>query len=58
MQYEKVKTFFSDIEKEKWNVAVGGKNEDKPGYFVSFTLTPREEQPPCLTLSLDHTHHH
>lgn len=39
MQYEKVKTFFSDIEKEKWNVAVGGKNEDKPGYFVSYSGT-------------------
>ncbi|KIV91585.1 hypothetical protein PV10_06105 [Exophiala mesophila] len=38
MQYEKVKTFFSDIEKEKWNVAVGGKNEDKPGYFITPTI--------------------
>ncbi|KAL2432529.1 Aldehyde dehydrogenase LUC3 [Exophiala dermatitidis] len=38
MQYEKVKTFFSDIEKEKWTVAVGGKNEDKPGYFITPTI--------------------
>jgi acyl-CoA reductase-like NAD-dependent aldehyde dehydrogenase len=38
MQYEKVKTFFSDIEKENWNVAVGGKNEDKPGYFITPTI--------------------
>ena len=38
MQYEKVKTFFSDIEKEKWNVAVGGKNDDKPGYFINPTI--------------------
>jgi len=38
MQFDKVKTFFSDIEKEKWNVAVGGKNEDKPGYFITPTI--------------------
>jgi acyl-CoA reductase-like NAD-dependent aldehyde dehydrogenase len=38
MQFEKVKTFFSDIEKEKWSVAVGGKNEDKPGYFITPTI--------------------
>merc|ERR1711939_190702 len=38
MQFEKVKTFFSDIEKEKGNVAVGGKNEDKPGYFITPTI--------------------
>ncbi|KIW96915.1 uncharacterized protein Z519_02306 [Cladophialophora bantiana CBS 173.52] len=38
MQYEKVKTFFNDIEKEKWTVAVGGKNEDKPGYFITPTI--------------------
>jgi acyl-CoA reductase-like NAD-dependent aldehyde dehydrogenase len=41
MQFEKVKTFFSDIEKEKWNVAVGGKNEDKPGYFITPTIIDR-----------------
>ncbi|EXJ80429.1 aldehyde dehydrogenase (NAD+) [Capronia coronata CBS 617.96] len=38
MQYEKVKTFFSDIEKENWAVAVGGKNEEKPGYFITPTI--------------------
>ncbi|KPI41522.1 putative aldehyde dehydrogenase [Cyphellophora attinorum] len=42
MQFEKVKTFFSDIEKEKWNVAVGGKNDDsKPGYFIAPTIIDR-----------------
>jgi acyl-CoA reductase-like NAD-dependent aldehyde dehydrogenase len=41
MQFEKVKTFFSDIEKEKWNVAVGGKNEEKPGYFITPTIIDR-----------------
>lgn len=38
MQYEKVKTFFSDIKKENWNVAVGGINEEKPGYFINPTI--------------------
>lgn len=39
MQFEKVKTFFNDIEKEKWNVAVGGKNDpNKPGYFITPTI--------------------
>jgi acyl-CoA reductase-like NAD-dependent aldehyde dehydrogenase len=41
MQYEKVKTFFSDIEKENWNVAVGGKNEGKTGYFITPTIIDR-----------------
>ena len=41
MQFDKVKTFFSDIEKEKWNVAVGGKNEEKPGYFITPTIIDR-----------------
>jgi acyl-CoA reductase-like NAD-dependent aldehyde dehydrogenase len=42
MQFEKVKTFFSDIEKEKWNVAVGGKNDaSKPGYFIAPTIIDR-----------------
>ena len=38
MQFEKVKGFFADIEKEKWSVAVGGTNEDKPGYFITPTI--------------------
>lgn len=42
MQYEKVKTFFADIEKEKWNVAVGGLSEgNKPGYFITPTIIDR-----------------
>lgn len=41
MQYERVKGFFADIEKEKWNVAVGGKNDDKPGYFINPTIIDR-----------------
>ncbi|TKA71390.1 hypothetical protein B0A55_04016 [Friedmanniomyces simplex] len=35
MQFEKVQTFFDDILKQKWNVAVGGKVEkDCKGYFI------------------------
>jgi len=41
MQYEKVKTFFTDIEKSGQKVAVGGVNEDKPGYFITPTLIDR-----------------
>lgn len=41
MQYEKVKGFFSEIEKEGQKVAVGGTNEDKPGYFITPTLIDR-----------------
>ncbi|KAG5300614.1 aldehyde dehydrogenase [Histoplasma ohiense] len=39
MQYEKVKEFFADIEKEKWTVAAGGNTEvRKPGYFIQPTI--------------------
>jgi len=41
MQYEKVKTFFADIEAAGQKVAVGGVNEDKPGYFITPTLIDR-----------------
>ena len=45
MQYEKVKGFFADVEKEGYNVAVGGKNPDGPGYFITPTIIdrPRED---------------
>ncbi|KAK2743782.1 hypothetical protein FQN57_004719 [Myotisia sp. PD_48] len=39
MQFERVKGFFADIEKEKWNVATGGAADVKPaGYFVEPTI--------------------
>lgn len=39
MQFERVKGFFTDIEKEKWNVAVGGKGDmGKTGYFIEPTI--------------------
>jgi acyl-CoA reductase-like NAD-dependent aldehyde dehydrogenase len=39
MQYEKVKDMFAEIEKQKWNVAVGGKNpEGSKGYFITPTI--------------------
>ncbi|KAH7084601.1 aldehyde dehydrogenase-like protein [Paraphoma chrysanthemicola] len=44
MQYERVKGFFSDIEKEKWKVAVGGTNPDGPGYFITPTIIDRPSE--------------
>ncbi len=42
MQYERVKEFFGDIEKEGQTVAVGGKNpDDSPGYFIQPTIIDR-----------------
>lgn len=39
MQFEKVKGFYADIEKEKWNVAVGGKQDlGRGGYFLEPTI--------------------
>jgi acyl-CoA reductase-like NAD-dependent aldehyde dehydrogenase len=38
MQYERVKTFFDDIEKQGWKVAVGGKIEPSSGYFITPTI--------------------
>jgi acyl-CoA reductase-like NAD-dependent aldehyde dehydrogenase len=45
MQYERVQGFFADIEKEKWNVAVGGKNTNTKGYFITPTIidNPKED---------------
>ena len=44
MQYERVKTFFEEIDKEKYNVAVGGKNPEGPGYFISPTIIDRPKE--------------
>ena len=42
MQYEKVKTFFSEIEKENWKVAVGGGiSEEQRGYFINPTIVDK-----------------
>jgi len=41
MQYERVKGFFNDINKEGWKVAVGGKNEESAGYFIQPTIIDR-----------------
>ena len=38
MQYEKVKTFFSDIDKNNWKVAVGGTNPTGDGYYITPTI--------------------
>lgn len=42
MQYERVKTFFDDIEKQGWKVAVGGKIEPATnGYYIAPTVIDR-----------------
>jgi acyl-CoA reductase-like NAD-dependent aldehyde dehydrogenase len=41
MQYERVKTFFTDIEKDQLTVAVGGEIPDRPGYFIPPTIIDR-----------------
>ncbi|KAH6988338.1 aldehyde dehydrogenase domain-containing protein [Ilyonectria destructans] len=43
IQYERVKTFFDDIEKQGWKVATGGKMDPKPsgGYFITPTVIER-----------------
>lgn len=38
MQYDRVKTFFDDIEKQGWKVAAGGKIEESSGYFITPTI--------------------
>ena len=37
-QYERVKGFISDIEKEKGKFATGGIVENKPGFFINPTI--------------------
>ncbi|KAF3891753.1 Aldedh domain-containing protein [Trichophyton interdigitale] len=42
MQFNKVKSLFADIEKEKWTVATGGRSDlGRPGYFVEPTIIDR-----------------
>lgn len=48
MQYERVKGFFKDVEDKKYNVAVGGKNPDGPGYFITPTIVDRPAEDSCL----------
>ncbi|KAH9880428.1 hypothetical protein IAQ61_000719 [Plenodomus lingam] len=43
MQYERVKGFISDIEKENWKVATGGKVPSGPGYFITPTIIERPD---------------
>lgn len=59
MQFERVKGFFAEIEKENWKVAVGGRNDtSKPGYYITPTIidAPAEdsrlviEEPFCMLL--------
>ncbi|ETN42322.1 uncharacterized protein HMPREF1541_01476 [Cyphellophora europaea CBS 101466] len=45
MQYERVKGFFAEIEQQEQKVAVGGKNPDGKGYFITPTIleNPKDE---------------
>ncbi|RFU28343.1 hypothetical protein B7463_g8002, partial [Scytalidium lignicola] len=43
-QYERVKGFFADIEKENWKVEVGGTIPDGPGYFITPTIINRPNE--------------
>lgn len=44
MQYERVKGFFSDIEKHGQKVAVGGTVEKSKGYFINPTIIDKPEE--------------
>jgi len=50
MQFEKVKGFFADIEKEGMTVAVGGKNPGGKGYFITPTIIDRPAEDSRLVL--------
>ncbi|KAE9378650.1 putative aldehyde dehydrogenase [Stipitochalara longipes BDJ] len=50
MQFERVKGFFADIEKEGMNVAVGGKNPGGKGYFITPTIIDRPAEDSRLVL--------
>lgn len=41
MQYEKVQSFFDDIEKDGLKVVVGGKVGESKGYFINPTIIDR-----------------
>lgn len=41
MQYERVKGFFKDVEDNKYDVVLGGKNPTGPGYFITPTIVDR-----------------
>lgn len=43
MQYDRVKTFFDDITKQGWEVALGGKLGDgsQKGYYIQPTIIDR-----------------
>jgi acyl-CoA reductase-like NAD-dependent aldehyde dehydrogenase len=50
MQFEKVKGFFADIEKESMKVAVGGTNPGGKGYFITPTIIDRPAENSRLVL--------
>lgn len=44
MQYNRVKGFFEDVKNENYNVAVGGKNPEGEGYFITPTIVDRPSE--------------
>lgn len=44
MQYDRVKTFFADVESKKMNVVVGGQNPSGKGYFITPTIVDRPDE--------------
>jgi acyl-CoA reductase-like NAD-dependent aldehyde dehydrogenase len=40
-QFEKVKSFFTDIERENLKIALGGHKEPEKGYFITPTIIDR-----------------
>jgi acyl-CoA reductase-like NAD-dependent aldehyde dehydrogenase len=41
MQFEKVKSFFDDFERENLTLALGGRHEPTEGYFINPTIVDR-----------------
>ncbi|KAK5098231.1 hypothetical protein LTS08_006364 [Lithohypha guttulata] len=50
MQYDKVKGFFQDVEKQGYNIAVGGTNPSGEGYFITPTIVDRPAEDSRLVL--------
>lgn len=44
MQYERVCSFFEDVEKQGYKVAVGGKVETSGGYFINPTIIDNPDE--------------
>ena len=50
MQYNRVKGFFEDVQRERYNVVAGGENPNGPGYFITPTIVDRPSEDSRLVL--------